>query len=137
MRAVVDTNVVAYLLLGTKPFADETRRFLKAVTDVFAPTVWEAELANIVWMAIRHGVVSEEDGLERLRLADGLGVRSVPTRALWLGALVRSINSGLAVYNTLFVEVAYRERLPLATFDRALLKAFPGIAARPRDLLPD
>ena len=124
MRAVVDANVVAYLLLGTKPFADETRRFLKAVTDVFAPTVWEAELANIVWMAIRHGVVSEEDGLERLRLADGLGVRSVPTRTLWLGALVRSINSGLAVYNTLFVEVAYRERTPAGHIRQSLTEGF-------------
>ena len=51
--------------------------------------------------------------------------------------LVRSINSGISVYETLFVEVAHRQRLPLATFDTALLKAFPGIAARPGNLLPN
>jgi hypothetical protein len=37
--------------------------------------------------------------------------------------------------NRLFVELAARKRLPLATFDRALLKAFPGIARRPAALL--
>jgi predicted nucleic acid-binding protein len=35
------------------------------------------------------------------------------------------------VYDTLFVELAARKKLPLATFDAALLKAFPDIAARP------
>jgi predicted nucleic acid-binding protein len=37
----------------------------------------------------------------------------------------------VAVYDTLFVELAVREHLPLATFDAALLKAFPNIAVRP------
>jgi hypothetical protein len=32
------------------------------------------------------------------------------------------------------VELAVREQLPLATFDAALLKAFPDIAVRPADL---
>ena len=45
-----------------------------------------------------------------------------------------SVESGVAVYDTLFVELAGRERLPLATFDRRILSAFPGIAKRPGDL---
>ena len=32
MRAVVDTNVVAYLLLGTERFVDEARLCLTVVT---------------------------------------------------------------------------------------------------------
>ncbi len=42
----------------------------------------------------------------------------------------------MAVYDTLFVELAVREKLPLATFDRKVLKTFPDIASRPGDLLP-
>jgi predicted nucleic acid-binding protein len=38
------------------------------------------------------------------------------------------------VYDTLFVELAARERLPLATYDRRLLAAYPEIARRPGDL---
>jgi hypothetical protein len=37
----------------------------------------------------------------------------------------------------LFVELAVREQLPLATFDAALLKAFPHVAARPAALTKD
>jgi hypothetical protein len=37
----------------------------------------------------------------------------------------------VAVYDTLFVELAVREEMPLATFDAAVLKAFPDIAVRP------
>jgi predicted nucleic acid-binding protein len=82
-------------------------------------------------MAIRRGVVPPGEGAKRLDLAAGLGIRSVPSRTLWHGALSRAVDSGLAVYDTLFVELARRERLPLATFDAALLAAFPAIAKRP------
>lgn len=135
MRAVVDTNVVAYFLLGTRPFVDEAREFWHAVDETIAPAVWEAELANVVWMAIRRGVVPAEDGSKWLDLAARLGIRSVPSRMLWQGALSRAVESGLAVYDTLFVELARRERLPLATFDSKVLTAFPTIAQRPSLLL--
>lgn len=39
------------------------------------------------------------------------------------------------MYDTLIVELAHRERLPLATSDRGALTAFPAIAKRPRALL--
>jgi predicted nucleic acid-binding protein len=58
----------------------------------------------------------------------------VPVRTLWQGALLRSIESDVAVYDTLFIELAHRERLSLATFDRKLIRAFPAIARRPRDV---
>ena len=35
---------------------------------------------------------------------------------------------------TVFVELAHRERLSLATFDSKLLKTYPDIAKRPKDL---
>ena len=135
MRAVVDTNVVAYFLLGAEPFVDEVRRFWQAVRDPIAPALWEAELANVVWMAIRSGIVQAGDGPKRLDLAAGLGVQSVPSRKLWQGAVARAVQSGVAVYDTLFIELASRERLPLATFDAKILHAFPEIARRPGSLV--
>ena len=48
MRAVVDTNVVAYLLLGTEDFVQESRRFFGRLAEGMAPAVWEAELSNVV-----------------------------------------------------------------------------------------
>lgn len=131
MRAVVDTNVIAYFLFGAEPFADETRRFWEAVREPIAPALWEAELANVVWRAIRGGVIEAHEGPKRLDLAARLGVHSVPSRKLWHGAVTRAVQSGTAAYDTLFVELADRERLPLATFDKKVLATFPEIAKRP------
>ena len=48
MKAVIDTNVVAYLLLGTETFIDEARACFGAVSHPIAPAHWEAELTNVV-----------------------------------------------------------------------------------------
>ena len=136
MNAVVDTNVVAYFVLGTDRFVEEARAFIEALDEAWAPAVWEAELANVLWMATRHNVLTIDEASKRLALADGLGIHAVPNRTLWQGALVRAHRSKIAVYDTLFVELAVRERLPLVTFDAALLKAFPDIALRPGALSP-
>lgn len=134
MKAVVDTNVVAYLLLGTQPFAAEARECVGALDLMLAPAHWEAEIGNVVWMAVRTGVIQPDDGSHRLRLARQLGVESVAAASLLDGALARSLASGIAVYDTLFVELAVREECPLATFDTALRKAFPAVAVAPSAL---
>jgi predicted nucleic acid-binding protein len=123
--------VVAYALLDTERYVEEARTFLSLVVEAQAPAHWEAELANVVWLAARHKILTIDEAIARLTLADSLRIHAVPNRALWRGALVRALQSGVAVYDTLFVELAARERLPLATFDAALLKGFPNIAARP------
>ena len=108
---------------------------LASLSRAQAPALWEAELANVLWMATRHKILTMEEATNRLALADSLGIETVPNRALWQGALVRAAESGIAVYDTLFVELAARERMPFATFDQALIKAFPNIAARPAGLM--
>lgn len=133
MTAVVDTNVVAYVLLGTESVVDEAREGLAKVSTLLAPGHWEAELTNVLWTAVRTGLLSAEEGSVRFGLARRLGIESVPTATLCQGALLRSVASGVTVYDTLFVELAVRARCRLLTFDKALLRAFPEIALRPRD----
>jgi predicted nucleic acid-binding protein len=135
LKAVVDTNVVAYYLLATEPFVDEVRAFWHHPLDLAAPTLWEAEVSNVLWMAARTGLIDRPMALRRLVLAARLGIRSVPTRRLWRGAFARALNSNITAYDTLFVELAVREHKPLVTFDAKLLSAFPDVAARPRALL--
>jgi predicted nucleic acid-binding protein len=135
MNVVVDTNVVAYYLLATEPFVEETRRFWRAVERPLAPALWEAELANVVWMAIKTGVLAPDEGHGRLDFASRLGIRSIPILTLWQGALARALAGGVAVYDTLFVELAVRRRIPLVTFDAKLLEVFPEVARRPGEFL--
>jgi predicted nucleic acid-binding protein len=135
MKAVIDTNVVAYLLLDTRGFVNESRACFEHVATPLAPAHWESELTNVVWMAVRSGVLSPAEGPVRLGLARRLGVESIATSTLCQGALLRAIQSGVSVYDTLFVELAARSACPLLTFDKAVLTAFPDIARRPRDLV--
>lgn len=134
MKVVVDTNVIAYYLLGASRFSAEAREFWHAAGNLLAPALWEAELANVVWMSTRTGVLVEAEGLRKLRFAAQLGIQSIATRALWQGAFIRALKSNVAVYDTLFVELADREHVPLVTFDRKLIDAYPAVAMRPRDL---
>lgn len=135
MKIVVDTNVIAYFILDTEPFVEEVRPFWRAISEAWAPVHWEAELVNAVWMAVRSRVLPEPEGYQRLELASLLGIQSVSLRPLWQPALTRALASEVAVYDSLFVELAVQRRLPLATFDRALLKKFPAIARRPASLV--
>ena len=131
LKVVVDTNVVAYYLLATEPFVEEVRGFWHRPLDLAAPALWEAEMSNVLWMAVRSGVIDKRVALQRLGMAARLGIRSVATRRLWRGALTRAMNSTIAAYDTLFVELAVRERRPLVTFDAKLLATFPEVAVRP------
>jgi len=135
VKVVVDTNVVAYFLLGTPKFVTEARIFWNQADELLAPAVWEAEIANVIWMASRARVITAQDASAKLALAGRLGILSISNRTLWHGALARSISSGVAVYDSLFVELAEREDVAMATFDDKVLKAYPEIARRPRDLL--
>jgi predicted nucleic acid-binding protein len=131
LKVIVDTNVVAYYLLATEPFVEEVRTFWHRPLELAAPALWEAEVSNVLWMAARRGIIDKRMALRQLGLAAQLGIRSVPIRRLWRGALTRALNSNIAAYDTLFVELAVRERKPLVTFDAKLLSTFPDVAVRP------
>ncbi len=134
MRVVVDTNVIAYFLLGTQPFRQECDTFWRTIEEPVAPTSWEAELTNVLWMAVRTKVIPLPEALHKLDLAATLGIRAAPIHSLWYGALVRASSANIAAYDTLFVELAERQGCLLATFDKRLLQAFPKIAVRPRSV---
>lgn len=135
MSVVVDTNVVAYYLLGTEPFTEEVGGFWLQARTVSAPSSWSAELTNVIWMAVRTDALSLEQGQQHLSLASRLGIRSVPPRTLWHRALTLAVQSGVAAYDTLFVALAQREKVPLVTLDAQVLKAFPDVAIRPGEAL--
>jgi len=42
VNAVVDTNVIAYFLLGTDRYVDEARDFMTSLGEGWAPALWEA-----------------------------------------------------------------------------------------------
>jgi len=102
---------------------------------MLAPTHWKAELANVVWKAaVFHGIGIERC-VELLRLAESLPISSVDVAELWRGAVGRAVAVRHPAYDTLFVELAVRERLPLASYDATLRRRFPDVVRTPAALL--
>ena len=132
---VVDTNVIAYYLLGSRHFIDECREFWKRVKEPLAPASWQPELLNVLWLAVRKKAITETDALLKLKYTEKLSIETRSVENLWEGALIRSLKSGLSAYDTIFIELALRENIPMVSFDKAVLLTFPDVAKRPRDLV--
>jgi predicted nucleic acid-binding protein len=135
LKLVIDTNVVAYALLGTPGYVEDCRNLLRSDHVFLAPSLWEAEIANVVWMAARSGVIDRGEAPARLRLATRFRVESVSCRSLWQGALQRALEADVAVYDSLFVELAFRQDLRMVTYDQRLLRAWPRRCRRPAELV--
>jgi len=133
MNIAVDTNILAYLLLGTKPYAAEVRDLILESERIFAPDIWRAELVNVLWMSVKKKVISIDDAIRRLELAESLVTDTIPTLLLWGDAINLAIKSDHSPYDTLFLVAAQMNRLALFTYDKRLLERFPEQAKRPKN----
>lgn len=130
---VVDTNVIAYLFL-TSDRADLSERLLKHDSDWVAPRSWRSELRNALALYLRKNLLSFQDSLEIMEAAERLmsdsefEVPSAPVMEL-------AGESGCSAYDCEFVALASYLRVPLATNDGALLRAFPKTAQNIESIL--
>lgn len=134
MNVVVDSNVVAYLLLGTMPRASEIMKILGHCEKIFAPDLWRSEIANVMWMAVRTGSITLGHALTCLDNGDALITNTVRVSSLWGHALRLSIEHDHPPYDTIYVALADMGKTTLLTYDKKLLRKFPGAAARPGDM---
>lgn len=132
---MVDTDVLAAAALAEEPRAVEASRLLARASERLAPSHWKAEFANVVWKAVRFGGLAEKSVSHVLDTIGGLSITTVDVAELWRGAVARGIAAAHPAYDTLFVELAHRERIPLATYDQALWRKFPTVARSPTAVL--
>ncbi len=127
--------MIAAAVLGEPGRGEEAARLLTSGLGLAAPSHWKAELANVLWKAVRLGRVAAEDVDEILGVAEALPIASVDVAEIWRGALARAIASGHPAYDALFVELAERRGARLVTYDRLLAKRFPAVATTPDEVL--
>ena len=122
---VVDTNVVAYLLLpGPQTAAAEA--LLEGHPIWAAPPLWRSEWRNVLVGYWRRGSLSLEQVIALQEQAETLVIgheESVQSEAV----LRLAASSGCSAYDCEFVAAAQQLDAPLVTADRALLKAFPAL----------
>ena len=123
---VVDTNVIAYLFLAGDR-SDLSERLLKHDPDWVAPRLWRSELRNALALYLRKKLLSLQDSTEIMEAAERLMTDSefeVPSAPV----LELAGESGCSAYDCEFVALARYLRVPLATNDGTLLRAFPDTA---------
>ena len=131
----MDTDVIAAALLAETGRGEEAARLLAESRILLAPSHWKAELANVIWKATLLGRLSAEEVDSIISIADRLRITSVDVSDLWRGAVVRAVANSHPVYDTLFVELAVREKTRVASYDRGLQRRFPDLVFPPARIL--
>lgn len=123
---VVDTNVIAYLLLGGEKTPQAREAFLK---DPLwgAPVLWRSEFRNVLATQIRHGYLGLPDALELAREAETL-LSGMEYHVESGNVLSLAASSGCSAYDCEFIALAQDLGIPLVTSDSEILEAFPAIA---------
>ncbi|MGH9899949.1 MAG: type II toxin-antitoxin system VapC family toxin [Pyrinomonadaceae bacterium] len=112
-------------------FADESTPYshsvLRALLDTYAevPALWPFEIANVLAINERKQRITATLSSEFIKTLSDLDIRveqpNPPVDSNALLPLVRRY--GLTAYDAAYLELAKRKSLPLATFDKDLLKA--------------
>ena len=124
---VVDTNVVAYYLLGTDAETASAVAAHVRDSDWVAPPLWRSELRNVLCKHMRRRGLSLKAAvgvLERAELM--LGARDHPVDSTHVLAL--AVDSGCTTYDCEFVSLALQRRAKVITADRRVVRAFPEVA---------
>jgi predicted nucleic acid-binding protein len=135
MNVVIDTDVVAAILLMEPKTSDEAFHLFGRGWSLAAPAHWKAELGNVIWKAVRTNRIQDAQVDEILSVADLLPIASVDVAELWRGAVTRSIAADHPVYDTLFVELGVRLDALVASYDRQLREKFPEQVRQPSELV--
>ena len=123
---VVDTNVVAYLLLPgpQTQLAEALRRHDRQWA---VPPLWRSEFRNVLTQHVRRDLLDLTAALALMHKAEGLlAAHEQPVASQQVLHLVTISNC--SSYDCEFVAAAQQLEVPLITEDRAILKAFPTIA---------
>lgn len=107
--------------------SDDTWRLLDRLADdtALVPGIWAAEVANVLLVAERQKRLARAQSwafAARLLSLPILVEEAAPSRLL-SDVLTLGRETGLASYHAMYLDLAIRHDLPLATLDRALRTA--------------
>jgi predicted nucleic acid-binding protein len=121
---VIDSSLAAAWCFPDE-HTDYTNAVLQALSgasEAIAPRLWAYEIRNSVLMGVRRKRVTAIEAAEFLESLRALPIRlSDPASYDAVFDLART--NDLTVYDAAYLDLAIREKLPLASLDEALCKA--------------
>jgi predicted nucleic acid-binding protein len=132
---VLDASVVMAWAIPDETQFDRAAALMHAVTSdgAVVPGLWRLEVGNALLMAEQRGRLRSGQPDTILRQLDTLPIETDPETNLhaWGATATLARTHRLTLYDACYLELALRRRLPLASFDAALLRAVAaeGVAA--------
>lgn len=131
---VADTNAVIYLVIPGS-HTEAARAAYEIDPEWVAPAALKVEVLNVLSTYRRKSLLTQDEAVTLFHRAVDVarempaGMEAAPQRVLELSKV-----SGCSGYDCIFVGAAKANSLPLVTFDKALLKAFPETAILPHQI---
>jgi predicted nucleic acid-binding protein len=123
MTFVIDASVAAsWLLPDEQDAASDAALAMLEDGGAVAPSLWWFEMRNLLLTNERRGRINASATAEAVRLLTSLPIR-LDNAADGAELLAIARRRRLSAYDAAYVELAIRERLPLATIDRSLARA--------------
>ncbi len=94
-----------------------------------APRIWHAEVANGLVAGERRKRIDWPDLKRSVALLETLDIRIDPAEisGRWMALIELARAPRLSLYDAIYLDLAMRERLPLATVDAALARAAEAV----------
>lgn len=126
MTLVLDSSATLSWLYG-----DERTSAIESVFDRVAhngavvPHLWHLEIANSLTVAVRRKRITASDRADAMTDIAMLDITVDDETELhaWKATTQLADLHGLSVYDAAYLELAQRRRMPLATLDKALIRA--------------
>ena len=136
MAFVLDCSVTMAWVFPDEA-SEVTDRLRDSLVDgrAFVPSLWPVEVGSVLLAATRRGRLRADEWPQVCASLEALPIEIDPVSAsrVWGPALALADEHDLSVYDAMYLELALRMRLPLATLDRALAAAAQatGVGASP------
>ncbi len=117
--------VLAYALLRTPEFWQDSLQALCQADEVLVPDLFRAEFLNVVWQWALVRQAPIEFARQVLADAERVVTQVVPANRLWESALDLAITRRHPAYDMLFVALAAETGSRLVTYDRRLQELCP------------
>jgi predicted nucleic acid-binding protein len=127
-KFVLDASVALAWLVDkpVSPYAIHVRNSLSAGTRGLVPALWHLEMANGLVVATRRKDLSADDANKGLEFIEQMLVYAIESDADPVSvrsAFATARTHQLSAYDAVYLDLARREGLPLATLDQRLRAA--------------
>ncbi|MXW19134.1 MAG: type II toxin-antitoxin system VapC family toxin [Gemmatimonadetes bacterium] len=126
MSFVLDCSVAMSWVFPDEA-TDATDQLRESLVDgrAFVPALWPIEVANVLLVATRRQRIDRTEWPRIARNLEALPlvIDPVSTSRIWGEVLDVARTHRLSAYDAMYLELAIRMQLPLATLDRALATA--------------